>query len=245
MKVLDFGIARANKRRTGPGTPVATTLFDPNTLGALTPAYASCEMIEGAESDPRDDIYAIAVVAYELLTGRHPFNKLSAVQARDAGSFSGAGAQLVQAVSVRHCAVGWRSSANSARRRSRSSWMIWRRIANRLSRGSALPLVRWRRLAVVGALGTVVARRLSSGQQLGVDRSHGAGAGRRFLRSIRSSILTGSARKALLERFSARIEQVFNPARQLYDAPQAHASSGAARNSAARLASRSNSRAGA
>ncbi len=41
-------------------------------------------MIEGAEPDPRDDIYALACTFYELLTGRHPFNKQSAVQARDA-----------------------------------------------------------------------------------------------------------------------------------------------------------------
>lgn len=81
VKVFDFGIARAAKRdhnATG-----STTLFDPGTLGALTPTYASCEMIEGLEPDPRDDVYAIACVAYELLTGKHPFNRLSAVQARD------------------------------------------------------------------------------------------------------------------------------------------------------------------
>ncbi len=81
VKVFDFGIARAAKRAdnlTG-----STTLFDPGTLGALTPTYASCEMIEGLEPDPRDDVYAIACVAYELLTGKHPFKRLSAVQARD------------------------------------------------------------------------------------------------------------------------------------------------------------------
>jgi len=82
VKVFDFGIARAAKRAdkvTG-----TMTLFDPSTLGALTPAYASCEMIEGLEPDPRDDVYAIACVAYELLMGKHPFDRMSAVQARDA-----------------------------------------------------------------------------------------------------------------------------------------------------------------
>ncbi len=82
VKVFDFGIARAAKRSDK--VAGSTTLFDPSTLGALTPAYASCEMIEGLDPDPRDDVYAIACVTYELLTGRHPFDRMSAVQARDA-----------------------------------------------------------------------------------------------------------------------------------------------------------------
>lgn len=84
IKVFDFGIARAAKR---PGDVDATgslTLFDPGTLGALTPAYASCEMLDGLEPDPRDDVYALGCVAYELLTGVHPFERKSAVQARSA-----------------------------------------------------------------------------------------------------------------------------------------------------------------
>ncbi len=83
MKVLDFGIARAVK---APGAAEGeTTIFDPGKLGALTPAYASTEMLEGEEPDPRDDIYALACVAYELLTGKHPFNKIPANKARDSG----------------------------------------------------------------------------------------------------------------------------------------------------------------
>lgn len=82
VKVFDFGIARAAKR-TDINSTGSTTLFDPGTLGALTPTYASCEMIEGLEPDSRDDVYAIACVAYELLTGQHPFNRISAVEARD------------------------------------------------------------------------------------------------------------------------------------------------------------------
>ena len=83
MKVLDFGIARAVKN---PGQADGEkTLFDPAKFGALTPAYASAEMLEGEEPDPRDDLYALACVAYELLSGKHPFNKLPANTARDNG----------------------------------------------------------------------------------------------------------------------------------------------------------------
>jgi serine/threonine protein kinase len=83
VKTLDFGIARAVKNPlAGEGEK---TLFDPGKLGALTPAYASLEMLEGEEPDPRDDIYALGCVAYELLTGKHPYNKLPANTARDNG----------------------------------------------------------------------------------------------------------------------------------------------------------------
>ena len=50
-------------------------------LGAISPAYASLEMLQGAEPDPRDDIYALACVTYELLTGHHPFNRIDAAKA--------------------------------------------------------------------------------------------------------------------------------------------------------------------
>jgi predicted Ser/Thr protein kinase len=81
VKVIDFGIARVFQR---PEEESDATVFDPGTLGALTPAYASPEMIEHLEPDPRDDMYALGCIVYELLTGHHPFNRLSATQARSA-----------------------------------------------------------------------------------------------------------------------------------------------------------------
>ena len=82
VKVLDFGIARA--ARPGPGAADATqTVFDPAKLGAATLAYASPEQLLGiSEPDPRDDVYSFAVVAYELLAGRHPFDRRSALEAQ-------------------------------------------------------------------------------------------------------------------------------------------------------------------
>ncbi len=81
VKTLDFGIARAVKN---PVTGEAEkTLFDPGKLGALTPAYASLEMLEGEEPDTRDDTYALGCTCYELLTTKHPFNKLPANKAKE------------------------------------------------------------------------------------------------------------------------------------------------------------------
>jgi serine/threonine protein kinase len=82
VKVIDFGIARVFQKTE---EDVDVTVFDPGSLGALTPAYASPEMLEQREPDPRDDIYALACITYELLTGHHPFNRLSSAQARGAG----------------------------------------------------------------------------------------------------------------------------------------------------------------
>lgn len=79
IKVLDFGIACAAAKSDQ--TPTERTVFDPRSLGALTPAYASLEMFGDEDPDPRDDIYALACVSYELLTGKHPFDRRTALQA--------------------------------------------------------------------------------------------------------------------------------------------------------------------
>ncbi|WP_349811488.1 protein kinase [Xanthomonas dyei] len=75
-KVFDFGIARAGKHAAD--VSGEQTVFDAATLGALTPAYASLEMIRGQAPTPADDLYALGCVCFELLTGKHPFDKLSA-----------------------------------------------------------------------------------------------------------------------------------------------------------------------
>jgi len=78
-KVIDFGIARLldKKKRD-------ETLFDPGTLQAFTAPYASYEMLSNPHDykpEPRDDVYALACVTYELLSGKHPFNKEKATEA--------------------------------------------------------------------------------------------------------------------------------------------------------------------
>lgn len=79
VKVIDFGIARAFQRDDA--VEMEATRFDPSSLAALTPSYASPEMLEHKSSNPRDDIYALACVAYEMFTGRHPFGRVPATVA--------------------------------------------------------------------------------------------------------------------------------------------------------------------
>jgi eukaryotic-like serine/threonine-protein kinase len=75
-KLLDFGIARVSRG------PLMHQRLGPL---ALTPAYASCEMLAGEEADRRDDIYSLACVIYEMLCGERPFGRLNALEARAAG----------------------------------------------------------------------------------------------------------------------------------------------------------------
>ena len=84
IKVLDLGIARPIPLANVPESEQTT--FDPGKrLGSLTPAYASLEMWYQDTPDPRDDIYALACVAYMLLTGLHPFKGKSAKKAAEQG----------------------------------------------------------------------------------------------------------------------------------------------------------------
>ncbi|MGQ0587124.1 MAG: bifunctional serine/threonine-protein kinase/formylglycine-generating enzyme family protein, partial [Gammaproteobacteria bacterium] len=82
-KLFDMGIARAAK--SGADSKGETTVFDAGELGALTPAYASLEMIQGQPPELIDDIYALGITAYEILTGKHPFNKKNAEEVMKAG----------------------------------------------------------------------------------------------------------------------------------------------------------------
>lgn len=75
-KVFDFGIARAGKHAVD--VAGEQTVFDAASLGALTPAYASLEMLRGQPPTPADDVYALGCVCFELLGGRHPYDKASA-----------------------------------------------------------------------------------------------------------------------------------------------------------------------
>lgn len=72
LRVADFGIggmaaqhARAvSQRGTTQGYFLGTAL-----RGSCTPLYASPQQFAGAEPDPRDDVYALGVIWYQMLTG--------------------------------------------------------------------------------------------------------------------------------------------------------------------------------
>ncbi|MFI4869080.1 MAG: protein kinase [Steroidobacterales bacterium] len=77
VRVLDFGSGIVR-----PGEPWIAELSPGGDYRQATPAYASCEQLQGWCADPRDDIYALACLAYQLLAGRHPFDLRSSLVAR-------------------------------------------------------------------------------------------------------------------------------------------------------------------
>ena len=79
VKILDFGIARACSDE------YYRDHFDAGELGAYTPRYASPGIVQGSRPEPGDDVYALGLIACELLGGRHPYRSRDAVAAREAG----------------------------------------------------------------------------------------------------------------------------------------------------------------
>jgi len=80
-KILDFGIARAMRLNQGG----EDTDFDPSRLAALTPVYASREMLNGDNPEVRDDLFSLGIVIYMVLTGHHPYGRVPAHEAAREG----------------------------------------------------------------------------------------------------------------------------------------------------------------
>ncbi|HVE70187.1 MAG TPA: protein kinase [Thermoanaerobaculia bacterium] len=66
-KIVDFGIAKLTEHGTSTGISTPTARVG-------TTAYMSPEQIEGKTTDRRTDVFALGIVLYELLAGKHPFS---------------------------------------------------------------------------------------------------------------------------------------------------------------------------
>jgi serine/threonine protein kinase len=85
VKVMDFGFVRrqhADPKRNEPwiGEPAVAAAPPSSTF-----AYASEERVNSEPPQPSDDVYSLACIAYELLSGHHPFGGRSAPLARAQG----------------------------------------------------------------------------------------------------------------------------------------------------------------
>lgn len=69
-KVLDFGLAKVTERQMQPDSVILTQ--EGMVFG--TPEFMSPEQAQGKTLDARSDIYSLAVILYEVLTGKLPFS---------------------------------------------------------------------------------------------------------------------------------------------------------------------------
>jgi serine/threonine-protein kinase len=68
-KVLDFGLAKVSEREMRPGSLILTQ--EGMVFG--TPEFMSPEQAQGKTLDPKSDIYSLACILFEMVSGRLPF----------------------------------------------------------------------------------------------------------------------------------------------------------------------------
>ncbi|HEX7476771.1 MAG TPA: serine/threonine-protein kinase [Polyangiales bacterium] len=72
-KVLDFGLAKMSEKQMGRGS----MMFTQQGMVFGTPEFMSPEQAQGETIDRRSDIYSLALILYELLTSKLPFDAKS------------------------------------------------------------------------------------------------------------------------------------------------------------------------
>jgi serine/threonine protein kinase len=74
-KLLDFGLAKVGEKQMRPGSVILTQ--EGMVFG--TPEFMSPEQAQGKTLTPASDVYSLAVILYEVLTGKLPFDAKSAM----------------------------------------------------------------------------------------------------------------------------------------------------------------------
>lgn len=86
IKVLDFGLSQKPDGASVEDEDEDATVRLLEAVGALTPAFASPERLAGAVPSPACDLFGLGLLIYLVLTGAHPFQRRTALEAREAGT---------------------------------------------------------------------------------------------------------------------------------------------------------------
>lgn len=68
LRLLDFGVTPELAQHPDAGDPAGV-------VRAATRVYASPQVLAGEDAEPRDDVFSLACVAYEMLSGAHPYGR--------------------------------------------------------------------------------------------------------------------------------------------------------------------------
>lgn len=79
--LLDFNVSRVSERRGRAAARVAQGLPEGARVPGLSLLHASPESLQGAPPDSSGDVFSASCTAYELITNRHPFERLPAHEA--------------------------------------------------------------------------------------------------------------------------------------------------------------------
>jgi serine/threonine protein kinase/Tol biopolymer transport system component len=79
VKILDFGLAKLIQPRSDGFGPTVSHMTDPGTVMG-TVGYMSPEQVKGQPIDHRADIFALGAILYEMLAGKRPFQRSTAVE---------------------------------------------------------------------------------------------------------------------------------------------------------------------
>lgn len=77
LRLFDYGLGQPMQGLL-PGLPRLSR----KRIAAWTPRYAALELLEGGQLSEAADLYAVAVILYELSSGHHPYSRLTAKQAK-------------------------------------------------------------------------------------------------------------------------------------------------------------------
>ena len=81
LKILDFGLAKLQSPRHSLGTKPGETASG---LMVGTAGYIAPEQLQDEPTDARADLFALGVILYEMLSGRHPFRGASTLDTLNA-----------------------------------------------------------------------------------------------------------------------------------------------------------------